>query len=232
MAVDSFRHENKYVINYMQYKTLRTVVKGVLQPDKHADKDGNYLIRSLYYDSPYNNTVLDKEFGVHKRAKIRIRTYGNENKLFFLEKKIKNDDSIAKQRAKLDLETYKNIINGKFNITGKNIHLDELQLYIKNQLLKPAVIVEYTKEVYVHPASTLRITFDKDIRSCMNCKDLLDPNPIKMRVLPDDYLIMEVKYNYYLPDFVRMLVSALNIEREGISKFELCLNTVRPLNKL
>ena len=44
------RHENKYWINRGDMLALRARLQNVLEHDEHADEEGNYFIRSLYFD--------------------------------------------------------------------------------------------------------------------------------------------------------------------------------------
>ena len=56
--LNTFRHEFKYYINYFEYHTLRNRLKAVLKMDKFADENGNYHIRSLYFDDIKNEALF------------------------------------------------------------------------------------------------------------------------------------------------------------------------------
>ena len=87
--------------------------------------------------------------------------------------------------------------------------------------LRPAVIVDYTREAYVFPVENVRITFDKNIRTGYRSFDIFD------RELPtypaaDEYdMVLEVKFNEYLPTFVRSLIQTASHTRSAISKYVL-----------
>ena len=58
------RHELKHAINYSDYLTIRARLGQVMQRDAFAAADGEYRIRSLYFDNyPVSYTHLD----VYKR---------------------------------------------------------------------------------------------------------------------------------------------------------------------
>ena len=231
MSDKKFRNENKYLISYMDYLTIHPIVANFLRRDPYCTQEGGiYEIRSLYFDSPDNVTVKDKDLGVDRRAKIRIRMYRGDPNTMFMEKKIKDNNYISKLRTNISIDEYKRIISGDYSFRGYNAELDALLIYCKNSNLKPAVIVEYDKEVFIHDASNLRITFDTNAHSWLNTIDLLAKNPIKMPIFENNSLILEIKYNYYLPSFVRSLVTPLETKRISFSKFEHCLNTIRPLD--
>ena len=48
VSENTFRHELKYKIGYLQYMELKNRLKSVMQSDAHAGSDGKYLIRSIY----------------------------------------------------------------------------------------------------------------------------------------------------------------------------------------
>ncbi len=231
MSDKKFRNENKYLISYMDYLTIHPVIAAYLNRDPHCTQEGGiYQITSLYFDSPDNMMVKDKDLGIDRRAKMRIRMYCNDPNTMFMEKKIKNNNFISKLRTNISVDEYKRIISGDYSFRGYNAELDALLIYCKNCNLKPAVVVEYDKEVFIHDASNLRITFDMNAHSWLNTLDILAENPIKMPIYENNNMIFEIKYNYYLPSFVRSLVTPLETKRIAFSKFERCLNTIKPLD--
>ena len=68
-----FRHEFKYYINLFEYHTIRNRLKAVLANDTFSNSNGNYHIRSLYFDDLHNSALYEKQAGVLARRKFRIR---------------------------------------------------------------------------------------------------------------------------------------------------------------
>ena len=95
-----FRHELKYLINYGDAELIKQRLKTVLKTDMHA-QNGNYHIRSLYFDDYWNTAYIDKVNGVDRRKKYRIRLYDLNDNFIRLECKIKNGSYISKISAPL-----------------------------------------------------------------------------------------------------------------------------------
>ena len=90
------RHELKYNLNSMQYELLRAKLRTVLRRDPHAGPDGQYHIRSLYFDDFKNTALFEKQAGISRRKKYRIRIYDLE------------DDVIKLDRIPIDFTIFKN----------------------------------------------------------------------------------------------------------------------------
>ena len=54
-----FRHEYKYLCTRQQIETIRNSISGIMQPDKNAGRNGEYVIRSLYFDDYSNSCLYD-----------------------------------------------------------------------------------------------------------------------------------------------------------------------------
>ena len=63
MREGGFRHELKYEIGDLQYRTLRSRVRAVMRADPHAGAEGTYRIRSVYFDN-YNDRGRNSGFGI------------------------------------------------------------------------------------------------------------------------------------------------------------------------
>ena len=84
-----FRYENKYVINIAEIELIRNRVVGICDFDKYALEDGEYNIRSLYFDNYGSKAFYDNEIGIEPREKFRIRIYNCNSDVVVLERKIK-----------------------------------------------------------------------------------------------------------------------------------------------
>ena len=99
MAMNSLplRHELKYFINERQYFVLSGVLDSILSRDPNGDEYNEYHIRSLYFDTVFNNALFDKLNGVQNRDKYRIRIYNFSDKVIKLECKTKVGTLISKR---------------------------------------------------------------------------------------------------------------------------------------
>ena len=86
MLEPHYRHEWKHAINYTDLLVIRQRLRAVAKPDEHA-RDGQYLIRSLYFDNARDKALREKIDGVNMREKFRIRYYNGDTTLIHLEKK-------------------------------------------------------------------------------------------------------------------------------------------------
>ena len=73
-----FRHEYKYEIDFFSYQTLRMRLSAVMQRDPHALEDGRYRIHSLYFDNCCDKALREKQDGVNRREKFRLRRYNDD----------------------------------------------------------------------------------------------------------------------------------------------------------
>ena len=75
-----YRHEWKHEISTSDMIAIRQRMRAIAKPDHHA-LDGKYRIRSLYFDDYYHSAYEEKDAGVLKRKKYRIRIYGCSDKV-------------------------------------------------------------------------------------------------------------------------------------------------------
>ena len=67
-----FRHEWKHLINYGDHIELKQRLCAVLSPDPHAEPNGTYSVRSLYFDNVCDKVLREKLNGVNNREKFAI----------------------------------------------------------------------------------------------------------------------------------------------------------------
>lgn len=60
-----YRHEHKYEISLFEFLSLSKLLQTVMQPDPHADQDGQYLITSLYFDNCFDKALREKKDGLN-----------------------------------------------------------------------------------------------------------------------------------------------------------------------
>ena len=67
-----FRKEIKYRISIIQYAQLERQLSRIMKKDSFSGPDG-YPVRSLYFDSVYNQDLHDVLNGHYSKKKIRLR---------------------------------------------------------------------------------------------------------------------------------------------------------------
>ncbi len=217
-----YRHEWKHVINMADLTAIRARLRAVAEPDPHA-VDGRYLIRSLYFDNARDKALREKIDGVNMREKFRIRYYNCDTSVIHLEKKCRHSGLGSKFSDDLTAEETQAIVDGRLDWmleSGRPL-VQELYCKMRGQGLKPKTIVEYTREPYRYRPGNVRVTFDYDIRTGLQCTDFLNPDCVTIPA-GDAGIILEVKWDEYLPDIIRDAVWMPGRRETAFSKYAQC----------
>ncbi|MFF5996189.1 polyphosphate polymerase domain-containing protein [Lysinibacillus sp. KU-BSD001] len=219
-----FRHEMKYYINYIEMHALKSKVSTVLTLDKHSRSVDGYNIRSLYFDGLHDHALYDKNDGIFGREKYRIRIYNGEDHVINLERKSKFGDFVSKESARLARADYEGILCGQYSslLHRPEPLIQDFYRALQYRLFRPTVIVDYIREAYIYEPGNVRITFDKELRAGINGIDLFDNRIIYEEILYPEQVILEVKFDRFLPDMIRQLVQPERFVRSAISKYVLC----------
>ncbi len=97
----------------------------------------------------------------------------------------------------------------------------ELYIKIVTQGLRPKTIVDYTREAYAYMPGNVRITLDYQIRTGLFHTDFLNPD-CPMVPIKDSPIILEVKWDAWLPDVIRRLIQLENRRSAAFSKYAAC----------
>lgn len=219
-----YRHEYKYYINQMEYEILRKKLDVILTKDAHSTGNDGYLIRSLYFDNAFDRDLEQKNYGILRRKKFRIRIYNHSDAVIKLEKKSRQGEYILKTSVPITREEYNRILVEDYEFLKEkkdDLYL-EFYTFLQAEFLRPRIIVDYVREAYVGPVNDIRITFDKELSFVSNSLDIFDPEGIQQEVLTFPTLILEVKYNNFLPDYIHQLLQLDSHIRSAISKYVLC----------
>ncbi len=98
----------------------------------------------------------------------------------------------------------------------------EMYWAIRTRMLAPAVIVDYQREVFVLDEGNVRITFDQNLQAGINTSDIFSPGVIDVNVLAPGTMVLEIKYDDYLPAYVLKLLQLPAHSREAVSKYVYC----------
>jgi hypothetical protein len=219
-----FRHELKYYVNHYQYEIIKRQLRNLLQLDKNSGSAGDYHIRSLYFDDLENKALHEKLAGVRDREKYRIRIYNYSDKIIHLEKKIKFNEYITKIKESITRAMFDSILAGDYEVLNRPDKplLMEMHSQMKNRLLRPKVIVDYVREAYVSPTGNVRITFDKKLQTGLNQVDIFDPNLSMINAFDENFIVFEVKYDEFIPEYIRTAIQANGLVRQSNSKYVIC----------
>jgi len=217
-----YRHEAKIEINYSDFLVLRQRLLTVLQKDSHA-VDGKYEIRSLYFDNATDKALREKIDGVNMREKFRIRMYNGDVSCIKLEKKSKINGLCQKSSVCITQEQASAIIKGdcEWMKNGNEPLIMELYIKMKTQGLKPKTIVDYTREPFVYAPGNVRVTLDYNIRTGICTTDFLNLSCVTVPA-NNDAIILEVKWDEFLPDIIRDIVHVKDTRTSAFSKYAVC----------
>lgn len=222
-AENQYRHEWKYEITYSEYLALRMRLQAVMQPDNHTGPDGKYRICSLYFDNFRDKALREKLDGVNIRDKYRIRYYNDDDTFIVLEKKSKKNSLCQKQACRISRAVCEKILAGDtdwMRCAGDPL-LRAFYADLTARLLRPKTLVSYTREPLVYAPGNVRVTFDMDIRSGLYHTALFDYAHPLTQVLPGN-MILEVKYDQFLPDIIKMLLQSGAPRVGAFSKYAAC----------
>ncbi len=216
-----YRYELKYSCPFETMTVLENRIRSVMDTDSHADANGEYLIRSVYFDDWKRSCYYDNEDGVDPRAKFRIRTYNYSDDYISLEKKIKNKGMTRKESCVITKQQCMQMLNSEdiSSLYGQSQVLDEWCLKHETEVLRPVMLGEYVRKPYIYSVGNVRITFDYNISASPEITSLFKKDISKISLQPTRYCILEVKYDGFLPDIIYKLLDAEHLIPTAFSKF-------------
>jgi SPX domain protein involved in polyphosphate accumulation len=220
--VDS-RFELKYRLTYFQYLKLRNAIRPYMEMDSYtsAQPSRQYPVRSLYFDTLDYRLFHQKMSGDSDRAKFRLRTYphGDEYLQFVrVELKMRQGIYSIKKSVFVPMDEYEHFMHTRHWRTFDDPITNAFERQLLTQNLRPVVLVEYDREGYqARLKSNLRITFDHRVRSS-HARSLF-PNINFYRYLYPRSVILEIKFNDTLPNWLEKLVRSQGLNVIANSKY-------------
>ena len=218
-----YRHEYKYLVSDIQMEILKNRISGIMPQDSHTE-NGQYNIRSLYFDDYYNRCYYENENGTDPREKFRIRIYNYSDSRISLECKRKERGKTLKTSCIITREQCNIFMAGQY-IGIKEKSPPVLRKFILNTMasgMKPKIIVEYDRIPYIYKNGNVRVTFDTNISSSKDIAGFLRGDIAKRPVMPMGQQLMEVKFDEYLPDFIYRALQLENLQQTAYSKYYIC----------
>lgn len=214
----NYRHEFKHEINYSDMLALSARLSAVMRTDSHA-LNGEYTVRSLYFDNLDDKALLEKLDGVNMREKFRLRCYNNDFSYILLEKKIKINGLCEKLQQEITADDAGKLIDGDALFCRNDESLvHELCAKMNTQGLRAKTLVEYTRKPFVFPAGNVRVTLDYNLRTGMGRTDFLNPDCLTLPAR-DAPAILEVKWDEFLPDVIKKIIFLPGKHTSAFSKY-------------
>lgn len=222
------RHEFKYLISKADAELLKRRLPHIMEPDPNAGETGRYTIRSLYFDDVDATAYYEKLDGIDYRTKYRIRFYDYDSSIIKLEKKEKlgnltrkTAQTITKHDARaLEYALSQGCPDNREGLT------EELRLACIGRGLRPKVLVDYDRTPFICNAGNTRITLDENLRTRPYIPHLFASPRAMTPVLDPNEVILEVKFDDFLPSFLADALADIPKVNMAISKFALCMSFI------
>jgi hypothetical protein len=129
-------------------------------------------------------------------------------------------DKIYKTRCAISEEEYDKIIKGdvKF-LLDKDDVAKRFYVNYRTRIMRPKLIIEYTRTAYVSPNSDIRVTLDEDITTYRPNDGLFVKSDRGIKSRKDNPIVLEVKYHDYMPSIIPIVLGKLTVLSTNFSKY-------------
>ena len=225
------RYEFKYFLTNSIAQEIKHHASKFMLLDSFASIRSNksYLVKSIYFEDPFNSNFDEKINGYRIRKKFRLRFYDKkmENGPVFLETKGRNLDRTYKIRAKINLSDLEIIKQQKFvyNLIPKypkSIPIQDFVFEFYKKNLRPKILIDYERQPYINKHGLyFRLTFDQNL-SCTKLNNKITKNISNNSIeCKSGFTILEVKFERSIPLWFHRIIQSYNLRRQSISKFVL-----------
>lgn len=222
------RHEYKFLISKADAELLKLRLPRIMERDPHAGETGQYTIRSLYFDDVNAAAYYEKVDGIDKRTKYRIRFYNYDSSAIKLEKKEKLGNltrKTAQTITKADARALEYALSQGCPDNPEGL-TEELRLACLGRGLRPKALVDYDRTPFLCRAGNTRITIDENLRTRPYIAHLFASPRAMTPVLEPDQVILEVKFDDFLPGYLADALADIPKVNMAISKFAMCMSFI------
>lgn len=218
--LEVFRKEIKYVLPYEKALRMSGTLDKILERDGHGE-EGRYMVRSQYYDSMGDQDLADNLQGMMEKRKIRLRIYDLDSEEAKLEYKCKSNSDGRKLSMTVTREEACLMEQAQYDwlLKRDDEWADFLYVKMMQNFYMPKTIVAYERLAYLSPISNVRITFDMHIRGTQTPYGLFERDLPFLPTLGEDLVVMEVKYDHFLPEPIRHMIDGIDSVPEANSKY-------------
>ena len=217
-----YREEKKFLIHIEDFLKTSHYLDGLMMQDEHNGTFG-YRIRSLYFDSAYDQDYFEKLDGVELRRKIRLRIYDPASDFAMLEMKQKEGPYQLKRSLRITRRDAERLIRGDYTplLGYEEDFAAECYALMQMKLYRPKTIVEYNRKAFIAKENKIRVTFDNNIVATETSFDLFSPNLNMYPVLDKFAVVLEVKFNGFLLNYIKDMLDTVNKSELSVSKYML-----------
>jgi len=214
------REEKKFLISLAEARSLSHRLEQCLTQDKHNGVFG-YPVRSLYFDTMYDDDFFEKTAGIEVRKKIRLRIYDPMADFAMLEMKQKQGAQQRKRSVRVTREDAIRMTKGDYSPLLKydDPFAAECFALMSTRCYRPKTIVEYQRKAFVAKENKIRVTLDSRIVSTESSFDLFNPKLLMNPVLDPSAVVLEVKFNGFLLEYIRRMINFVDRSELSVSKY-------------
>jgi len=156
-------------------------------------------------------------------VKYRIRYYNGNQNFIRLERKAKIGSRCLKDACVISRETAESLTKGEYRETPQDPPLlSEFVRKIRFEGFLPKVFVHYRRRAYLYSAGNVRITLDDALYSSPYRSSLFEERILPIPVLASGEVILEVKFDSFLPPFLSSLMEDIPKTVCSVSKYCKC----------
>lgn len=100
--------------------------------------------------------------------------------------------------------------------------VQELMLLKQTKLARPKVIVSYERTPFIEKNGNVRVTFDDGISSSTDYLQFFEKDMHKRPIMPVGQTLMEVKFDEFLPAYIKEALETGHLQQTTFSKYYLC----------
>jgi hypothetical protein len=232
-----YRYEFKYLLLKERLGRVTEVLDNHLSRDRHCSTDGDYPIRSIYFDSPSMRWYHEKRDSLEKRYKYRLRSYSHIDdglsSPLYLELKGRDGSLVVKHRVRLPSEFFQNGLGGGaswlrqllYRTSPGNNVAERFVAQSFRYHLSPCVITDYRRAAWEdHTNPDFRATIDTRSTAWRTSWHGL-PQGIPVHITGGGGIV-EIKFRYRIPFWFQRLVREMELERISLSKFQRAVEAV------
>ena len=212
------RVEKKYLLDETAVYGLHFRLQAAVPTDPMSGTAG-YMVRSLYFDTLYDNDYYDKQNGLESRKKVRLRIYDANDQSAKLELKEKRGVNQWKRSLSISRADAQRLIQMDYGVLARmdTPFAQEMYNIMQTGLYIPRTIVQFNRTAYMLTTNDIRITLDTKMMASESdfnlFSDKLSFYPI---LIPT---ILEVKYNHFLLGYLRQILSGTDQLALSVSKY-------------
>lgn len=216
------REEKKFLIGIHDFIAKSHELEKVLIMDSHNGTHG-YMIRSLYFDTPYDRDYFEKQAGTEIRRKVRLRIYDPGADFAMLEMKQKQGVQQLKRSLRVTRTDAEKLIMGDYSplLRHEEPFAAEIYGFMQVNCYRPCTVVQYNRKAFIAKENKIRVTFDNRIVATESCFDIFS-DKLNMNPVLDPYnVVLEVKFNGFLLGYIRELINSIDKSELSVSKYVL-----------